>query len=374
MKRIAFATILIVIATVTSGWLTRQVAAAPGDIDPSFGLGGRVSFTNFAGRETAIQPDGKTLAAGSGSDGPNLKFNLMRFNPDGSPDVTFGTGGKAYTTNDGIELGANAVAIQPDGKIITAGNGDYYDNQGGGVVFGIGLARYNLDGSTDNNFGTGGKVFAAFDEADAHAVAVQSDGKIVVAGYTRYPTWGFLVLRYEVNGTPDLSFGVGGQVVTSFGGTADQARDVKLQADGKIVVAGVNGNGAFPNSTYNFALARYNPDGSLDSFFGDGGKIVTPFDDNFGANALALQADGKIVAVGGSGSDYHHGTALTRYESNGTLDHLFGTDGKVVTFGPIADANAVAIQPTGKIIAAGNGHESKSYGAGLVKYNADGSL
>src|SRR2546426_2863336 len=148
-------------------------------------------------------------------------------------------------------------------------------------------------------------------------------------------------------GDLDATFGIGGRVLTDFGG-GDRARAVALQADGKIVVAGSSSAGAVGAD---FALARYNPGGSLDPTFGSGGRVLTDFGVDDEARAVALQADGKIVVAGGFGGAFF---ALARYNPNGTLDTSFGSEGRVFTnFGGRDGARALALQADGKIVAAG---------------------
>ena len=147
----------------------------------------------------------------------------------------------------------------------------------------------------------GGSVDRAF------AMALQPDGKLVVAGDSDA---NFALARYNSDGSLDAGFGTGGKVITSFGGT-DQASAVILQPDGKIVVAGQTDTGV----SIDFALARYMPDGSLDGAFGSGGRVTTNFignSDDLGS-AVALQSDGKIV-VGGTSDDNF---ALARYTPEG---------------------------------------------------------
>lgn len=364
-----------------------RAQAAPGDLDLSFGNGGRVTSAGFFGRTVAIQSDGKIVAVGNG---------LERYNTDGSLDNRFGTGGRVVPHSSVVPgcfdprygdpcqfspVSAAAVAIQTDGKIIAAGNGIISVDEGMYDTWVFALTRYNTDGTLDASFGTAGRVitYGSGAEGGPHAVAIQPDGKIVAAGYKRVTSWDFLTARYNTNGTLDASFGSGGLVTTSFGGIADEANDVAIQSDGKIVVAGQNRMGIFQGPLiFNFALARYNIDGSLDTSFGAGGKVVTPFGYNFGAEAIAIQSDGKMVAVGTSGIDYtYHTFALARYDTNGSLDSSFGKGGKVMTpFGSVngSGVSDVVIQSDGKIIAVGGASDGTNSGVALARYNPDSSL
>lgn len=284
----------------------------------------------------------------------------------GDLDPSFGNVGKVQT-DFGANDRASSVAIQSDGKIVVAGD------TGLGISTDFAIVRYNADGSLDATFGNGGKVTSDLGDFDkALAIAIQSDGKVVVAGHTGFAD--FALARYNADGGLDSSFGAGGMVTTDFGGF-DQARAIGLQGDGKIVVAGNGGMNAFGLNS--FALARYSSDGSLDPTFDQDGLLIAPFAVNDGASALAIQPDGKIVAAGfaqefGPSIDF----ALARFEADGTLDPNFDADGKVTTdFGGFDSASDLAIQSDGKLVAAGR--ETSVFGVSdfaLARYNADGSL
>jgi uncharacterized delta-60 repeat protein len=302
-----------------------------GSLDTSFGNGGRVS-TGFFAFAVVLQPDGKIVAAG-----PSV---LARYNADGSLDSTFGNGGKV-TVPGGT---AFALVLQADGKLVTAGSVN------GGSDFA--LIRYNTNGSLDSTFGNNGRVTTDFNGRfdEAYALVLQADGKLVAAG-TNYSD--FALARYNSNGTLDMTFGTGGIITTDFGGS-DGARDVVIQPDGKIVAAGGSRSDDFEDDSGVFALARYNADGTLDATFGSGGKVTTDVGQPSYAPGLALQADGKIVAAGSSVQLFIRDFALVRYNTNGTLDTTFGAGGIITTdFGGSDGARDVVIQPDGKIVAAG---------------------
>ncbi len=252
----------------------------------------------------------------------------------GSLDTSFGIGGMVLT--DGIGE-AFAAALQSNGDIVAAG----------GLSGSIVVARYNPGGSADATFGSNGVVSTSLGTGmdQAEGVAIQPDGKIVVAGFTQGATTGldFAVLRYNSNGTLDTTFGKGGIVTTDFDGLDDQAADVVLQSDGKIVVGGT---ATISANTTDFAVVRYNTDGSLDTSFGTGGKVTTFVGQFPTAERLALQSDGKIILVGGSGFE------LVRYNPNGTLDTSFGTGG-IVSVLPDSIAEDVAIRTNGSIVVGG---------------------
>jgi uncharacterized delta-60 repeat protein len=352
--------------------------AAPGDLDLSFGNGGKVitpigSFFDSA-QSVAIQSDGKIVAAGSSSNGTNVDFAVVRYNPNGSLDTSFNGTGKVVTPI-GSSSYAASVAIQADGKIVVAGNSSANAN---GTDSDFAVVRYNPNGTLDTSFNGTGKVITQVSSSYdfAKSVAIQADGKIVAAGFSRNgANNAFAVVRYNTDGTLDTSFGGTGKVVTPIGSSHDGANSVAIQADGKIVAAGNSSN----NSTdSDFAVVRYNTDGTLDTSFGGTGKVVTPIGSSSfdSAASVAIQADGKIVAAGLSNNSTDSDFAVVRYNPNGTLDTSFNGTGKVVT--PIGSnsgdfATSVAIQADGKIVAAGDSRGA-DYDFAVVRYNPNGTL
>ncbi|CAN5267513.1 hypothetical protein BH18ACT14_BH18ACT14_01300 [soil metagenome] len=272
------------------------------------------------------------------------------FSGDGKATANFGSG------NDF----ANSVAIQADGKIVVAG-------RAGGAGGRFGLARYNRNGTLDTSFGGDGKVVTNFSTtADdfANGVAIQADGKIVAAGHSNDR---FALARYNSDGSLDVTFSGDGRMTTNFSSAFDDALGVAVRANGKIVAAGHAGFDRF-------ALARYNPNGTLDTTFSGNGKATTDFapteqDVAFG---VAIQADGKIVAAGG-GDVGGFRFELARYKRNGTLDTTFSGDGKVTTnfTAGLDAAHGVAIQADGKIVAAGHANFRRF---ALARYNRNGHL
>ncbi|HXG85980.1 MAG TPA: FG-GAP-like repeat-containing protein [Pyrinomonadaceae bacterium] len=346
--------------------------AAPGDLDLSFGSGGKVitpigSSFDYA-NSVAIQMDGKIVAAGYSQNGANADFAVVRYNTDGTLDTSFGGTGKVVTPIGSSSSYANSVAIQSDGKIVAAG----YSR---GVTDDFAVVRYNTNGTLDTSFNGTGKVITQVGSSGDYAfsVAIQSDGKIVAAGSSSNGTKvDFAVVRYNTDGSLDTSFNGTGKVVTAVG-SSSYAASVAIQSDGKIVAAG--NSSANANSTNaDFAVVRYNPNGSLDTSFNGTGKVVTPIGSSSqdAAASVAIQADGKIVAAGDSrGADFNF--AVVRYNTNGTLDTSFGGTGKVVTaVGSRGDrASSVAIQPDGKIVAAGRSSNGSDHDFALVRYLAD---
>jgi len=346
---------------------------ANGSPDTSFDGDGKVvtDLGFFQGNvlyDTAIQADGKIVAAGE----VRADFALLRYNRDGSPDTTFGSGtGKVQTDMGSTGDFARAVAIQPDGKIVVAGgSSDGDDNQ---CCFA--LARYNADGSLDNTFSGDGKVITGplGTYAGAYDVVLQPDGKIVAAGYSGNRH--FAVYRYNTDGSLDTSFGGDGMVTTLIGTNAF-ATAVGIQQDGKIFVAGSFFNG----SNYVFTVARYDPKGSLDPTFDGDGIVTTQTSQQDNVCSAVIQPDGKIIVAGSrqtASNDYDPtGFALVRYNGDGSLDTTFGAGGVVTTQVSVhSRVHQVALQPDGKIVAAGSGGFGNTVvDFAVVRYHTDGSL
>jgi uncharacterized delta-60 repeat protein len=361
------------------------IPQAPGDLDPTFGIGGKVtsSFSGFGDQANAvaIQSDGKILAAGStrtnNTDG-NTDFALARYNLDGTLDTTFGLGGKVATEFSNVldVEEARGIALQSDGKIVVAGH--RATQQGDSFA----LARYNLDGTLDASFGGGlvSTTFLGFDQA--FAVGIQQDGKIVAAGSASDGTSAGTVValaRYHTDGTLDLTFGASGRVTVRLEEAIlpgfQEAHSLAFQQDGKIVIAALHEVGGV--ATNGFFVARFNTDGALDHSFGTLGFVGVKFlagTEVADARAVTVQPDGRILVAGttsdgGPTSDF----AVARFTTDGSLDPTFGSAGKVITnFFQGADrAFAIALQSTGKIVVAGS---ANGVAFGLVRYNPDGSL
>jgi uncharacterized delta-60 repeat protein len=389
--------------------LSTTITAAPGDLDLSFGSGGIV-LTSFApdqywydsARTVRVQPDGKIVVGGWISDTDNNGdhgFFLARYHPTGALDASFGTNGKITGPINSGEMVGNDIALQPDGKIIAVGYG-FFSSW-------FAVHRYNANGTLDASFGAGGVVLTPINgSGGASSVAIQADGKIVVAGYVSSPGQSysdFAVVRLLPDGSLDTSFGGTGKVITSVGNNYSYAGKVLLQPDGKIVAVG----SAFVGNNQGLALVRYNSDGSLDSGFGSSGKIIhgvfnpsifwfgdavlqpdgkiiasghfsaggpgwdTIFrinpngsrDPSFAflsaenlyiGNGIALQTDGKPVFFGYENSGGNYRFAILRLNPNGTPDTGFGTNGRVFTqIGSGGSAADGALQPDGKILALG---------------------
>lgn len=322
-----------------------------GRLDRTFGIGGKV-VTSFGrgddarARSLTVGPDGKIVVAGGAIVPPRLTagFAIARYSGAGKLDRTFGGNGKVLTYFASIVRG---LAVQADGKVVAVGA----SSRG----LGFALARYTRRGRLDPSFGRSGKVVTPFaarvaSNAQANAVAIQRDGKIVVAGWADTSSdqvWQRLALaRYNADGTLDRSFGNRGRVVTRVGDLGTQAVALVVQPDGKLVLTG----GARVGRDSGFALVRYSADGKLDPSFGRGGMA---FNGVGVVEALAIQRDGKLVTAGSATGRYRK-FSLSRFLEDGSVDESFGRSGRLVTdFRAGAIAEAVVVQPDGKIVAAG---------------------
>jgi len=321
--------------------------------------GDGVQTTDFGGTDDmvtsiSIQSDGKIILAGYASNGTSNDFAIARYKTDGSLDNTFSDDGKQVADFTSSDDYANSIAIQSDGKLVVLG----YTVNGSNTY--LAAARYNNDGSLDDAFDSDGKLVDHINQGDTHftSTAIQSNGKAVVAGYTWNGTnYDFALVRYNTNGSLDNTFADGGKQKTDFGSTDDKAREIAIQNDGKIVVAGSSGD--------NFGIARYNTDGSLDNTFDGDGFLTTAFVAVNTANAMVLQSDGKIIVGGSSG--------MARYNTDGSLDVSFNGNGKLTA--PFKDSypfscNAIALQTDGKIVITGNSNTDCI----IARYNIDGSI
>ena len=396
--------------------LPTLLMAHAGDLDPTFGTGGIVTTANTGADAAALQSDGKIVVAGSIANNQNFQQpGLLRYNTNGMLDSSFGTGGEVMIggTNAGP---AFAVAVQTDGKILVAAPSNLR----------LTVFRFNTNGSPDNTFGSNGAVAiqAAGDflAPASGGMAVQSDGKILVVSASSALGSEHIVARLLANGQLDSTFGSNGTAPT-VGGDSVALLPNSALATGEILISdgsttslykangsleskfGINGqaagfvsNGAggfvafndpltsatkiiivgslttspsltFGQSVLGFLLVRYNSDGTVDNSFGSHGGVATPFPGNIFAQAfsVARQTNGDLVVAGQThGASGPSSFGLVRYNPNGTIDTTFGNAGFVSTpFGSsVAFANAVLIQIDGKIVAAGNSNS----GTTLTRY------
>ena len=339
MKRVSAGTFVVATSFLVATAIGIPVLATDGDLDPTFGDGGTVTTMFPVGSfatAAAVQPNGKIVVVGSAA-GPSIsgEFAVARYTPDGMLDDRFGDGG-TVTTSIGPGGGdeARAVAIQSNGRIVVAGTDSWQR---------FAVVRYLSDGSLDPTFGGNGVVRTNFTHGDdvAWDMALQPDGKVVAVGAAGYGQTGFQLARYRHDGALDPTFGDGGTVVTRYHGA--NARAVVLQPNGRIVVAGYQPGG--------LALARYLPSGRLDpTFAGDG--TIAPVARTW-ALAVARQPDGRIV-VGGSIDIFDFG--LARFLPDGRLDRSFGGDGEIKQHveGLEQAVNGIEVQSDGRISATGS--------------------
>jgi uncharacterized delta-60 repeat protein len=387
--------------------LEDRTTPSGGLLDPTFGSGGTALYTTGAGdqglTDVTVLPDGKLLAAGYVTTSQYSDFAAARYNADGSFDTSFGSGGLATVDFMGYSDRAMAVAVQPGsgGKILLAGTALL---RSGGV---FGVVRLNPNGTLDTTFGTrgsGGKVTVspvARVANEAYGMAVLPDGRFLLAGLAKNlggnGSGSLALARFNANGTLDTSFGNKGTVVTTItamaGSAGQHAVNVAVDGSGRIVVSGT-----MPADRPDFRVARFNANGSLDTTFGAAHSGVVTTDIASGsidrAYALALQSDGKIL-VGGmaapaTGLPDPTPAAVVRYNPDGSLDTTFDQDGIALAVwdaGPghigTAVGKALAVQPDGTILLAANGELNTPNGDGtystswgaflLMRFHADGS-
>ncbi len=311
----------------------------------------------------------------------------LAFSQSGLPDLTFGDNGHVIT-NPGRNFNrAISVVVQADGAILAAGSGQDLENNDFGADFAT--VKYNSDGTLDQNFGTGGIVLTDLNNLSsdvAQDIALQSDGKVLVAGRTHagnsFTDYSLAVVRYDADGTIDQTFGVGGKAFFSITSIDDYSYEVSMaiQSDGKILISGttmVSGHDMY-------ITVRFTMDGFVDTSFGSNGKVVTSLGDSFDGNpnAIAIQPDGKILVGGVGVGPLSYGTwadfALVRYLPDGSPDPSFGINGIVLT--PVVSGFSAewvedfALQSDGKIIAAGSTSEMNMNRMAVARFNTDGTL
>jgi uncharacterized delta-60 repeat protein len=344
--------------------LERRILLTAGDLDPSFGVGGQVETefdtTTTWGRTaqaSLLQSDGRIVAAGEGA--------IARYLPNGSLDVTFGVDGRVA-----FPYYARSIAIQTDGKLVVAGGTDA-TNSGNFVV-----ARYLANGTPDVSFDGDGFAITDFGSSleTAYSVVIQTNGRIVVAGSS---SDSIAVARYNINGSLDTSFDGDGRWVRRFNSNrSDTAYAVALQADGRIVVAGSSWiSYSYNSSIREFFLLRLNAGGALDHTLDGDGYLNTTFSPSLvtqqEARDIAIQADGKILVSGYAYINYSHNLAVARYNTDGSLDSTFDGDGRR-TVGISGYSNrqtageSLTLQPDGRLFTSANGN--------LYRFNNDGTF
>lgn len=368
--------------------LDNDAAAQDGVLDPSFGTDGTIAYsvnygTDLRAQALALQPDGKIVLAGFIDEDNNGGYNfaVSRLNSDGSPDTGFGSTqspGLITVDFEGFTDGAYAVAIQGDGKIVVAGLGATGTS---GNNWSCGVVRLDQTGNLDPSFSSDGKLIVDVAEGSydrAWDATIDASGKIVLVGVADVPSRDMSVVRLNEDGSLDDTFDGDGIATFDLSGVADvdeQAYEVTVQADGKVLVAGYGDNG----DDDDFAILRLNDDGSLDDSFGTGGVVAV----NVGVwdygNTIAVQSDGKIIVAGESQVDGNYDFSMARLNTDGTLDTSFGTSGTTtVDFAAGYDAAVeVEIQGDDTIILAGpsfSGTEVETGDFAAARFSADGVL
>jgi uncharacterized delta-60 repeat protein len=372
---------IICVGIVTSIAATALASAGAGSLDRSFGDRGKVStpFKHWRGHSNSphsflvpraysvlIDPRNRVVAVGTAGQ----RFELARYKPNGNLDRTFSGNGKVTTQVSTVHREARseayAGAIDSHGRIVAVGVAfmKLYAER-------FALARYKPNGHLDDSFGDHGEVRtligSKYGGLEARAVAIDSRGRIVVAGVQGGPGEYFALARYKPNGKLDRSFGENGTLRTSFT-DYDGAESIAIDAKGRIVAGGF--------AKRDLGLARYEPDGRLDSSFGDDGEVRTNFPGLASADSIAIDSQDRIVAVVHSREP---GNAprftIVRYSEDGSLDDSFGNGGEVTTdFGDSSMAQDVAIDPRGRIVVAGHAASPGHRKFALARYLPDGDL
>jgi len=336
----------------------------------SFGTGGMV-VTELKGGEDLLSsvlvlPDNKILVSGSAYNGLHNDFAMLKFLPQGVIDTSFGKKGIFLLPAKGGNIITGSMALQSDGKIVIVGSSSdgNYDE--------FALVRITPGCIPDPSFGKNGLVHTDVRYGDDRIsdIAVQRDGKLVVAGTS---TTKLAVARYLSNGVLDPSFGINGITLTSVNDCEDIAEAIVLQHDGKIVVA----VSAFNGDSFDFALVRYTSRGKADPSFGKNGIVITSLGDGDDkVSDLILQPDGKFVAGGSSFNGHTDDFALVRFNNDGTLDKGFGKDGIVITSIQKGDEHiySLGLQKDLKIVGAGNTNNGYNNDFIILRFMPDGSL
>jgi uncharacterized delta-60 repeat protein len=356
-----------------------SVLAGSSDFDATFGTGGKTVTTMGVGaseiQKVVVQPDGKIVAVGYAQNSGSAvrQFAIVRYRADGTLDNTFGTGGRAFTTIPGGNAYANDVVIQSNGRIVVTGFLD------AGTRYSSIIARYHANGTLDTSFSGDGILVYNYDATSSDSgvsVVLQPDGKILVSSNSlitvgNSPVFSFFISRFNTGGTFDTTFNNTGKTIGEFGNFTTGLAKIGLQPDGKIVAAGPGGNG----STIDFAAVRYNANGSFDGTFGNGGRVYTNFNGNDVARALTMLPDGRFVIAGYAGPSGDTSLMLVRYTANGGMDTTFGFAGflshNISSFNDTVES--VAVQPDGKTVVVGRtGASLTNNDFAIVRYRTNG--
>ena len=353
-----------------------SVGAAPGDLDTTFSSDGKVTTdigTTDAGRAVAIQSDGKIVVAGTASNGSNNDIAVLRYTSAGVLDTSFSADGKVVVDIDSKDDVGYSVAIQSDGKIVVAGASA---TDSFGLSFDFAVIRLTTSGSLDSTFGTNGIVTIGFGFGSDYAtgLAIASDGDIVAVGYgSNGSNFDFAVARLTSAGVLDTAFDSDGKVLVPVGSGADYGHAVAIASDGDILVAGTSHNG----SDDDMAVVRLTSAGALDTAFDSDGKVTVAIGSAAdGARAVAIASDGDILVAGTSHNGSNEDMAVVRLTSAGALDTAFDSDGKVtVAIGSGDDeARGIALLADGGIVIAGESGNGSNDDIAVVRLTSAGAL
>jgi uncharacterized delta-60 repeat protein len=350
---------------------------ADGSIDSDFGINGlaQIDFNNGddAGHAIVLQPDGKMVLAGTTQLNSLADFAVARLNPDGTPDSTFGVAGIVISDLGSDYDYPNAVALQTNGKIIVAGRYNYSGFTGSDFA----MIRYKEDGEVDSTFGANGIVLTGIHEEDeVKGIIIQPDGKIVLGGFASISAKGdYAMVRYLDNGQVDKSFGIGGKVTTDLAGQgrSDYETCVLQDKDGMIVLGG-SANYNTIEGTSELGIVRYDKDGHLDQGFALHGIYILHLGDNSQMQTILQQPDGKYLFAGKSDAvGFKNQWLLARVTNAGELDTSFGNQGYVATdmAGTYQVANAMALQIDSRIVVGGLNGDFANADFVLARYIAD---
>ena len=360
---------LILFTLITALGVTAASKVSAQEPDLSFGTNGRVytsfgSFSSFC-HGMILLPDEKIVSVGNNTN-TTLAILISRHNADGTPDNSFNsTGTKRIDFGSAYEF-CYSVLAQSDNKLVLAGSSN------GNAA----LARLLPDGDFDDSFSDDGKVTLSFGVGNGSAfqkIILQPDGKIIAIGEAyNTSSFDFAVARFDSNGSVDASFGTDGKTTVNFNNFNDFGRNAVLQSDGKIVIVGAAKNS---NGNSSIALLRLNADGSPDNTFGTAGKTtatISGLADDY-AESVAIVENDKIVIGGYTAGNF----LLMRYNTNGTPDNSFGSNGYTITdFDDFQDkAYSLLVDNTGSIYLSGHGYETGNGGLfhfAVAKYNSNG--
>lgn len=353
--------------------------AQDGTVDTNFGTNGYVmtqilpetDLKTSEARDVVIQTDGKILASGIYDQYGRDAVALVRYNADGSLDLSFGENGivRSYFVENEVVGGVTGLGLQSDGKIIVSGSAN------NATDYDVALMRFDVNGKVDSSFGINGRVLTPVGPSHDYStdMVILSDDKILLTGSTHNSLEiDGIVIKYTPEGELDNSFGNGGIVITDFSGGADDFTTIAAQSNGKVVVAGYSNNTV--TGKREFALAKYNSDGSLDASFDEDGMMTIG---SFLGQILSIQLlnQNQILFVGGTSGGSK--VALGRVNADGKLDNTFGTDGLLETnfLNSISDNSVkLLVQNDNKFIVIATTWQSGPYIMSGQRFNSDGSV